>query len=979
MSRSLLRFLATILFLAGLLPAAHSRLASAEPGLPDGFDDDLVAGVSRPTALAFTPDGRLLIGEQLGRVRVYANGELVAVPALDLGSKVCANSERGLLGIAVDPDFATNYFVYIYYTFNRSGSCPQNTASSPVNRVSRFTLPDSNVVDPTSELILVDNIPSPNGNHNAGDLHFGKDGFLYISTGDGGCDYAGNSGCGGANDAARDQHSLVGKILRITALGGIPFTNPFRGDDSARCNVIGYTSVGKKCQETFAWGLRNPFRMAFDPDAQTTRFMINDVGQGAWEEIDAGRAGADYGWNIREGPCDKATETDCGPPPDGITNPIYAYNHDTGCTSITGGAFVPRSVWPAAYDGAYLFSDYVCGKIFMLPPSSNAGDSASEFATGLGRRSAITLTFGPWGTSRALYYTTYSDGGQVRRISYAGTGNRTPDAVASVEPAYGALPLDVAFDARQSSDPEREALTFTWDFGDGASAATGATATHRYTRAGVYTATLRVQDPHGASAVTTVRIWAGNTPPVPQIIAPTISTRFHVGQTMTLQGNASDEQDGTLPGTGLSWTVLLHHNTHTHPFLPPTPGNSVKFVAPAPEDLDAARNSYLELQLTAVDAQGLSTVVTQTLQPDLVNLTFATQPRGLRLNVNGDSLQTPQRLVSWAGYRLRVSAPPQWDTSDRWRALSAWPDGSTSPSRTLVTPANDATVTARFGIQDGPGLRGTYYDNQNFTNPVGNRSEAIDFDWGGAAPIAGMNADTFSIRWRGRIQPLYSEHYTFSTVSAGGVRLWLNDRLLIDNWVDHPLAENHATIELLAGRKYDLRLDYYKSTGDGRIRLDWSSTSQARESVPRRQLYPQRFGLVGRYYDNADFTATRVSRIDSMLSFDWGEDAPVATMDADTFAVRWTGHVQPRYTEAYTFSTQTDGKVKLWINHQLIIDNWTDHDLAEDSGTITLVAGQKYHLRMDYVETTGRASAGLLWSSARQSKELIPENLLFPP
>jgi glucose/arabinose dehydrogenase len=159
--------------------------------------------------------------------------------------------------------------------------------------VARYTLSGNDAAK--FDKVLIDNIPSPAGNHNAGDLHFGKDGYLYVSVGDGGCDYANDSGCAGQNDAARDQNVLLGKILRITREGDIPATNPYRGTDSARCNTTGRTGAGKKCQETFAWGLRNPFRMAFDPNASHTRFFINDVGQNAREEIDQGKAGADYG------------------------------------------------------------------------------------------------------------------------------------------------------------------------------------------------------------------------------------------------------------------------------------------------------------------------------------------------------------------------------------------------------------------------------------------------------------------------------------------------------------------------------------------------------------------------------------------------------------------------------------------------------------------------------------------------------------
>ena len=283
------RILAVIITLAPFLTACMTSsrreiIVPTPTPVPTRREDALVANIGAPTAIAFAPDGRLLITTQGGQLRVYQNGNLLATPALDLSSRVCSNSERGLLGVAVDPDFTNNNFIYLYYTFNKSLTCPTGqptNALNPVNRVSRFILGSGNVVVPGSEIVLVDNILSPNGNHNGGDLQFGKDGFLYIGVGDGGADYAGDSGGGGANDAARDRHVLLGKILRITRDGDIPPTNPFQGANSARCNTTGMTMAGNWCQETFAWGLRNPFRLAFDPNAAGTRFFINDVGQSA--------------------------------------------------------------------------------------------------------------------------------------------------------------------------------------------------------------------------------------------------------------------------------------------------------------------------------------------------------------------------------------------------------------------------------------------------------------------------------------------------------------------------------------------------------------------------------------------------------------------------------------------------------------------------------------------------------------------------
>jgi glucose/arabinose dehydrogenase/PKD repeat protein len=670
----------------GVVSLAGSSLSSA--AVPASFVDEHVADVPSPTALAFTPDGRILVTTQPGHLRVIAaNGTLVSTPAISFGSSICTNSERGLLGVAVDPQFASNGHIYLYMTRNKSGRC--------VNRVSRYTLSAANTVAPTSELVLIDEIHSTAGNHNGGDLHIGKDGYLYVSVGDGGCDYIGGN-CAGSNDAARDQNVLLGKILRVGLDGSIPPTNPWRGADSARCNVTGSTDPGKKCQETFAWGLRNPFRLAFDPNASGTKFHINDVGQGVWEEIDLGTAGADYGWNSREGFCANGSATNCGPPPAGMTNPIFAYGRSEGCTSITGGAFVPNGVWPSAYEGTYLYGDYVCGRIFQLVPNGSGGFTSTEFAHSLG--GLVHMLFGPHGATQALYYTTYSSGGEIRRIVYTGSANRTPTAVIAGSPTSGPVPLAVAFDGSASSDPDPgTTLRYLWDFGDGTPVleTTSATASHTYSAPGTYTANLRVRDQVGAtSAPSTLRIDVGNTPPQPTIQTPAAGQLFRVGESVTLRGSATDAEDGTVPATRLSWEVRQHHNTHWHPFLQPTAGNDIPITTPQPEDLLAATNSYLEIRLTATDSSGLSTTVTRRFDPRKVDVTFRTTPAGLRVTANASPLTGPATIVSWDAYRLNVDAPPQVAGGQSWRWQS-WSDGGAA-AHTIVTPAAPATYTATF-------------------------------------------------------------------------------------------------------------------------------------------------------------------------------------------------------------------------------------------------------------------------------------------
>ena len=701
------------LLLLGLMLTGVAGTGRA--AVPAGFSDTKVFDLASPTALAFTPDGRMLVTTQPGSLRVW-NGTLLATPALTFSAaSICNNSERGLLGVAVDPDFATNRRIYLFYTAEKpDGSC--------VNRVSRFTFfaaaGQQNQVDPASELILVDNMPSPAGNHNAGDLHFGRDGYLYISIGDGGCDYAGNSGCAGSNDAARDQHVLTGKILRITRDGGIPPTNPFQGAGTARCNVTGMTTPGNKCQETFAWGLRNPFRFAMDPNAAGTRLFINDVGQGLWEEIDEGQPGADYGWNICEGSHANNSSNPCPSTPPGMVPPIYDYRHGTpgpaginNCNSITGGAFVPNGLWPG-FDGSYLFSDFVCGAVFKL---TQAGAwSATTFATGLGGSSAVHLAFGPWGNSQALYYTTYADGGDVRRISLNNvSGNNPPSAVAGASPTSGAVPLTVTFDATGSADPDPgDTLIYFWDFGDGTPevSTTSLTIQHTYTTVGQFTARLRARDNDFAfSPPDTIEIQAGNSAPVPTILNPGAGEVFAVGETVVLQGSATDAQDGTLPASALSWTVILHHDAHTHPFLGPVTGNNVSFTAPAPEDVAAAANSYLEVRLTATDSGGLPATVTRDFMPHEVALTLDTEPPGLDLTLNGAPVTAPFSFTSWEDWVLNVVAPNQSGGGGELFVFAAWEDSSVAASsRQLSTPSAPATYTAIFQVSE-TGAPADYY------------------------------------------------------------------------------------------------------------------------------------------------------------------------------------------------------------------------------------------------------------------------------
>jgi glucose/arabinose dehydrogenase len=307
--------------------------------LPAGFTETSITGISNPTAMEIAPDGRIFVCQQGGSLRVIKNGVLLPTPFVTLN--VDANGERGLLGIAFDPNFANNNFIYLYYTVL---STPRH------NRVSRFTA-NGDVVVPGSETIILelDNLTSAT-NHNGGAIHFGPDGKLYVAVGE--------------NATASNAQTLanrLGKILRINSDGGIPTDNPF------------FNIATGDNRSIWALGLRNPFTFAFQPG--TGRLFINDVGQDTWEEINDGIAGSNYGWNLSEGPTSNPN----------FRSPLFFYGHSisaTGGCAIAGGTFYNPATarFPSSFIGKYFFADLCSGWIRVFDPATG---TASGFASGI--------------------------------------------------------------------------------------------------------------------------------------------------------------------------------------------------------------------------------------------------------------------------------------------------------------------------------------------------------------------------------------------------------------------------------------------------------------------------------------------------------------------------------------------------------------------------------------------------------------------
>jgi glucose/arabinose dehydrogenase len=507
-------------FLALLVPAAASAAV-----LPAGFQERVIlSGLVEPTSIAFGRNGDIWVSGRRGTVWLLRGGRLFTA----LTVPVSHEGERGAGNVAVDPDFATNGFIWLYYT-----TAPPN----PHNRLSRFRNVGTILVE---ERPMLEGPTLVNTIHNGGCIRFAPDGSLFLTMGD---DMQGSI-------TAQNRNELRGKVLHMDRDGQPAADNPFRDGNGGDPRV-------------WAWGFRNPWRCSIQPGSGNV--FVGDVGGDKWEEIDIAVKGGNYGWAEVE-----------GPEPAGMsqyTYPIYAYPHDPppakGNAIILGEHVGPGQFAPG-YAGNLFYGDSSNGRLFrVVLDEANKVRSVTQWANGLGN--PVDVRIGPDGN---LYYASHS-GGEVRQISFVGGGSRQPEPVALVDPTDGPAPLRVRFDATQSTDPDGDPLAFTWSFGDGTPTAAAPLLEHVYAR-GTYSASLRADDGRGGVATTPpIRIVSGNSRPrVSMLVAPKPIGRDPnvVGRAFDFSGEATDPEEGTLDCSHFTWTVILHHLEHTHPFVGPLQG-----------------------------------------------------------------------------------------------------------------------------------------------------------------------------------------------------------------------------------------------------------------------------------------------------------------------------------------------------------------------------------------------------------------------
>jgi glucose/arabinose dehydrogenase len=635
-------------FIAAIIPASFfSLLLGGVP--PAGFEETIVAtAIVQMTGFEWTPDGDLWILTKGGEVLLLHPGSSQLLTALSLS--VDSANERGLLGIAVDPMFPSRPYLYLYYTV---------PGASPHNRVSRFTVVGDILQD---ELVLLEGPPLVTNFHNAGCLRFGLDGLLYVSMGD-----------NAQGSVAQRLDTLLGKILRIGPDGSIPSSNPFFADPNAR-------------HEIWAYGLRNPWRFNVQP--ATGNLFIADVGEGAWEELDLGVAGANYGFPIVEG-VEPAGVT-------GMTYPIFSYDHDGGSASITGGDHMVSGNYPSQYVGDYFYADFVLDKIFRMRLDANNQPLSNEVFM-VDASSPVHVRVGPDG---ALYYGSFGLS-TIYRVAYVGGTNQNPVAAASASPTSGLPPLSVQFDGSDSYDPDGGGVDESWNFGDETPPYNGITPVHIYTTAGVFTPRVEVNDGLNTS-MATLRIVSGNSPPAPSISEPIDGSRFNAGDVIAFSGSASDPEEGMLGSGAFTWMVLFHHQTHTHPYLGPTPSISGGTFAAASGG-ETATDIWYEIILTATDsgsplgpAATVAATCSVNIYPNLGSFTLATTPRtNLSLTLDGTPLLAPRIVDGVVGLGRTIEAvTPQTPGDGHTYTFVGWSDGG-ARIHTIATPTA-ATYTARY-------------------------------------------------------------------------------------------------------------------------------------------------------------------------------------------------------------------------------------------------------------------------------------------
>ncbi len=726
--------LALLLAWAGLIatmsvvPPGPPRVAGAAPPplttVPADFQDTIAfSGLDLPTSVHFAADGRVFVTEKKGVIKVFAD-TYAASPMLtiDLQTNVNSYFDHGLSGLALDPQFPTVPDIYIAYTYDApiGGTAPvwndQCQADAQVGCVTSGRVSHIRLTSPTTagpEQVLVEDWCQQFVTHSIDDLAFGPDGKLYVSAGEGANHTALDIGQFGAPPNPCGDPNKEGGSLRAQDVRTAGDPLGYGG------TILRVDPANPADRQIVGYGLRNPYRIAFRPG--TNNLWIADVGSGRWEELNwipDALAGAqpNFGWPCYEGfgreigfdsldvpLCESLYGDPGGGYTPGAITPYFSYEHNQivspndGCrmdpsppayatSAITGVAFYGAGNYPAQYHGALFFADFARGCIWTMAKDGFGNPdpfTISPFV--VGGIYPVHLQIGPDGD---LYYVDIFNG-TIHRVRY-----RAPVANIQASATSGASPLVVDFDGGGSTTPSGTTLAYSWDLdGDGTFGdATTATAQRTYPT-GNYTVRLRVTASNNVTDYATVQISAGNTPPTASLAAPSGDLAWRVGDQIAFNGSGTDPQQGILPASAFTWTVILHHcpsgGCHQHILQTFTGVKSGTFTTP-----DHEYPSYLEVRLTVRDAGNLTDMQSVVIYPRTVTLSFATTPPGGTIYLTGVGGTTPFSSTVIAGSANTVSAlPPDGQLFTGW-TINGQPSGWASPL--TFASIEDATVVGQF-------------------------------------------------------------------------------------------------------------------------------------------------------------------------------------------------------------------------------------------------------------------------------------------
>jgi glucose/arabinose dehydrogenase/PKD repeat protein len=724
-----------------------------------GFEEQVIwDSLVNPMAIEFAPDGRVFVAEKRGLIKVFTSlDDPTPSTYADVRANVHDFWDRGMLGMALDPDFVTNGRMYLSYTYDApiGGTPPTwgDGCSNPPGATADGCVVSgrlSVLTHGTNEQVLINDWCQQYPSHSMGDIVFDAEGALILSSGDGANFNAADWGqwggtlpnttspvtprnpCGdppvpvggtpnqatGEGGGLRSQDirttgdplGLSGTVIRVSPTTGAPARsdNP-RFDEEPTTN-------GKRI---IAYGLRNPFRMTINP--VTGDLWLGDVGWGTWEEINRvnpdGTSVPNFGWPCREGTSfeppgwDETNMCTSMPTP---TAPSFAYQHGPavggdcalGTSSISGLAFYPGGAYPDEYDNALFFTDYSRRCIWVLPPTAAGGapnPAEVDFFGDLAE--PVQLKVGPGGDLFYADFGTVADavpGGSIRRITFQ-ADNDSPTADIDASPTSGDPPLQVDFDASGSTDPNDDPLTYAWDFGDNDGLFNDSfeeAPEHTYTDPGSYLARVRVDDGHGGTDTDQVTINVANDAPNATITSPTASFTWSVGQTVSFAGTATDPDEGTLPASAFEWELIMQHcpdACHSHPIQSWSDTRTGSFTAP-----DHAYPSHLELRLTVTDEHGSTDTATVDINPKTVTLQMRSAPSGLRVSAAGRTAATPFNVTVIRGSAVVLGVPSGQTVDGFDYTWTSWSQGG--PKTQTITANASATYTARFdgGFDDVP-------------------------------------------------------------------------------------------------------------------------------------------------------------------------------------------------------------------------------------------------------------------------------------